>query len=120
MKVAILGPCASGTTTLANHLRRLGYDAHAVAQEHSYVPDMWRMTNPDVLVYLDASLETIRRRRQGDWDEEWLAEENRRLAHARAHCHLYLATDHLTVEEVVEKVVKYLGSVQRREPALSR
>jgi len=82
------------------------------------------MTNPDVLVYLDASLETIRRRRQGDWDEEWLAEENRRLAHARAHCHLYLPTDHLTVEEVVEREVQYLESPpyqgngrKRRSPA---
>ena len=108
MKIVIVGPCASGTTTLAEGLRRLGYDAHPCAQEHSYVPDMWRMSSPDVLVYLDATMETIRRRREVSWGEEHLAAENRRLAHARHHCDLYLATDALSREQVLAEVQQFL------------
>jgi cytidylate kinase len=103
MKIVIVGPCASGTSTLANRLRAAGYDAHPSAQEHSYVPDMWRMTAPDLLVYLDASMETIRRRRDVSWDEQHLARERARLEHARQHCDLYLPTDNLTVEEVFQR-----------------
>jgi deoxyadenosine/deoxycytidine kinase len=108
MRIVIVGPCASGTTTLADNLRAAGYDAHACAQEHSYVPDMWRMSQPDVLIYLDANMETIKRRREVRWSEERLAAEKRRLAHARQNCHLYLATDELTREEVLEKVELFL------------
>ena len=112
MKIVIVGPCASGTTTLAESLRRAGYDAHPCAQEHSYVPDMWRMSRPDVLIYLDATMETIRRRREVNWGEERLAAERERLAHAREHCDLYLATDDLTREAVFERVEAFLKDVR--------
>ena len=40
-------------------------DARHVVQGHSHVPDMWqRVTQPDLLIYLDASLEVIRQRRR--------------------------------------------------------
>ena len=109
----IVGPCASGTTTLSQNLRQRGYDAHPCAQEHSYVPDMWRMSEPDVLVYLDATMETIRRRREVSWGEAHLAEENARLAHAREHCDLYIATDELTPEQVVRRVEGFLAARER-------
>jgi len=108
MKIVIVGPCASGTTTLAENLRRAGYDAHACAQEHSYVPDMWRMSRPDVLIYLDAAMDTIRRRRDVSWGEERLAAEKERLAHAREHCNLYLPTDDLTREAVFQRARQFL------------
>jgi cytidylate kinase len=108
MKIVIVGPCASGTTTLAENLRRVGYDAHACAQEHSYVPDMWRMSRPDVLIYLDATMDTIRRRRDVSWGEERLAAEKERLAHARGHCNLYLPTDDLTREAVFQRARQFL------------
>ena len=117
MKIVIVGPCAAGTSTLAENLRRLGYDAHPSAQEHSYVPDMWRMTGPDVLIYLDASMATIRRRREVSWGEEHLAAENRRLAHAREHCDLYVATDELSIQQVLERAVEFL---RRREAGAGR
>jgi GTPase SAR1 family protein len=113
VKIVVVGPCASGKTTLADNLRRLGYDAHPCAQEHSYVPDMWRMTDPDVLLYLDARLETIHRRREVSWGEEQLATENRRLAHAREHCDLSIATDELTIEQVRDRAVDFLRSYAR-------
>lgn len=112
MKIVIVGPCASGTSTLAGKLRAAGYDAHACAQEHSYVPDMWRMSHPDVLIYLDARLDTIRRRRQVSWGEEHLRAEQARLAHARRHADLYLATDELTAEEVFQSVLRFLEARQ--------
>jgi hypothetical protein len=114
VKIVIVGPCAAGTTTLAEGLRRLGYDTHPCAQEHSYVPDMWRMSSPDVLIYLDATMETIRRRRKVSWDERHLEAERGRLAHARQHCDLYLPTDDLSREQVLERVRAFLDGLAAR------
>jgi len=71
---------------------------------------MWqRITNPDLLIFLDASYpETIRRRRL-NWTEAEYQEQQRRLAHARQHCHFYLFTDPLTPVEVVARVVEFLA-----------
>jgi len=110
-RVVIVGPDAAGKSELAARLRTLGYNAHACAQEHSYVPDMWRrLARPDFLVYLDARLETIARRRAIDWGQERLDALNARLAHARAHCDLYLPTDNLTLPEVVDRVQAALAA----------
>ena len=80
-----------------------------IAQEHSYVKDMWkRITNPDVLIFLDVSYPVTLERRRLDWSDGDWAEQQRRLNHARAHADLYVNTDHLSVEQVVEKVVEFL------------
>ena len=63
MRIKMVGPCASGKSMLAASLRELGYDARSAAQDHSYVPDMWQRINPpDVLIYLDVTLETAQQR----------------------------------------------------------
>ena len=112
MRIKLVGPCASGKSVLAARLRELGYDAGSAAQDHSYVPDMWRrITNPDLLFYLDASLSTIARRRCISWSERHLSDERHRLRHARQHCDLYLPTDDLTEDEVLEQVVGFLGDL---------
>jgi deoxyadenosine/deoxycytidine kinase len=112
MRVAIVGPCATGKTALAYRLRMLGFDADDVAQEHSHVQTMWReIARPDVLIYLDASLPTIRARLHVDWEQDYLDELHLRLADARAHAHFVLATDHLTEEGVCERVVDFLHSM---------
>jgi cytidylate kinase len=104
-----VGPCASGKSSLVQQLKALGYNVRHVAQDHSYVPDMWRrLTDPDLLIYLDAELSTIARRRRISWGERYLADERHRLRHARQHCDLYLTTDDLTEEEVLEHVVAFL------------
>ncbi len=108
-RIAIVGPCAAGKTMLVGRLRGLGYDAHECAQEHSMAPSMWRrITDPDVLIYLDATLSTIAQRRRIDWGEKVLAELHRRLRHAREHCDLYIPTDGLTPEEVLERALDFL------------
>ena len=111
MRIAVVGPCAAGKSMLVERLRALGYEARQVSQEHSGVPTMWRMLHPpDVLIYLDASLPTIARRREIDWGEEYLLELRNRLRHARQHCDFYLQTDGLSEEEVLEKVLAFLKS----------
>jgi len=107
-KITVVGVCSSGKSTLVSNLKEDGYDARAVAQEHSYVPHLWQLSRPDVLVYLDASLHSIRERRRAKWRQPMLDEEHRRLAHAREHCDLYIPTDGLLPEDVAARVVNYL------------
>lgn len=107
----MVGPCASGKSSLVTALREAGYQAHHVVQEHSYVPYMWqRITQPDVLIYLDVSYEQARQRRRITWGPERLAEQAQRLAHARAHADLYLNTDSMEKHEVVQRVLVFLAS----------
>ncbi len=108
--IAVVGPCASGKSSLVKRLKALGYNARHVAQDHAYVPDMWRrLTDPDFLIYLDAELSTIARRRCISWGERHLADKRHRLRHARQHCDLYLPTDDLTEEDVLERVLDFLA-----------
>ncbi len=113
--IGVVGPCASGKTTLVAGLIRLGYRTRHIAQEHSYVKDMWlRLTHPDVLIFLDASYPVTCERRRLNWTEGEYAEQQRRLVHAREHADLTLFTDGLTGDEVLRKVVDF---IQKRNPA---
>ncbi len=109
-RIVVVGPCAAGKTTLVENLRPKGYDIRACAQEHSGVPHLWlTFSRADVLIYLDVELPTIAaRQRRTDWTPERLARQRRRLAHARASCHLYLPTDRLSIEQVAEVVENFL------------
>lgn len=109
-RIVVVGPCASGKSALVEKLREYGYNAHAAAQEHSYVPAMWNMTKPSHLIYLDVDLENIKRRRQVSWGETYLQEENRRLAHAHAHADIILDTNQLNLEEVTALVLEFLNN----------
>jgi deoxyadenosine/deoxycytidine kinase len=112
LHIVIVGPCAAGTTTLVRGLWARGFTgARVVAQEHSGVVDLWKMRGrPDVLIYLDAQLDTIAaRQHRSDWTIEYLAEQHRRLQSARAACDVYLATDELTPEQVLDQVIDHLA-----------
>jgi hypothetical protein len=109
LRVGVVGPCTAGKSTLIHVLREAGYEARHIAQEHSYVKDMWRrLTNPDVLIYLDVKFESAKNRRSIWWGPERLDDQAERLSHARAHCDLYILTDLFTPEEVAEKVLTFL------------
>lgn len=97
---------------MARALRRLGYRVKEIRQEHSAAPDMWqRITDPDVLIYLDVSLEVGAQREGLDHPSSWWVEEREvRLAHARAHCDLYIDTSDLSVDQVIESAVSYLNT----------
>lgn len=77
------------------------------------MPTMWRrLTDPDVLIYLDVSMEEAARREGLDHPSSWWTEEREfRLADARAHCDLYLDTTLLTPDEVVVRAESYLAGV---------
>ncbi|MEZ4539715.1 MAG: hypothetical protein R3C43_06990 [Chloroflexota bacterium] len=111
LRIAVVGPCASGKSTLVAALRAAGYEARHPAQEHSYVPDMWRrLVDPDVLIYLDLSHEAYRQRRpKDDAGPDYLAMQRERLAHARAHADLVVDTSGMTAEAVRAYVLAALA-----------
>ena len=116
MKVAVVGVCASGKTTLVSALRQFGIDAVDVAQEHSLVPHMWQViTRPDVLIYLDASHDTVRARWPYRGPVDWVDEQQRRLRHARAHADLVISVDQLTPQQVLARVLNALEAIDRRD-----
>ncbi len=113
--LGIVGPCGSGKSTLIANLRALQapYDLHHIAQEHSYVPDMWqRLVHPHVLIFLDASFQTTLRRTRLNWNLEEYLEQHRRLSHARQFADLYVQTDSLDPQQVLQVVLGYLTSLQ--------
>jgi deoxyadenosine/deoxycytidine kinase len=111
-RIAVVGVCAAGKSALVDKLRARGYDARHCGQEHSYVPDMWRrLSRPEVLVYLDASLATIRRRRNVSFGADYIETQRRRLAHARYHATVRVNTDPLSEDEVLEQVVGALEAL---------
>jgi deoxyadenosine/deoxycytidine kinase len=114
--IAVVGVCASGKSTLVRGLQTRGWNARQVVQEHSYVPDMWqRITRPDLLVYLDASLEIVRQRRRDPELPAWLIDEERyRLRHALRYCDLYIQTDPLMPDQVLARALAFLGVLEER------
>lgn len=107
--IGVVGPCGAGKTTLIEGLERAGFRCRHIAQEHSYVPSMWkRITNPDLLIFLHASFEVCTQRRKLNWTEADYDEQQRRLAHAREHADLLIETDAVTPEEVRQRVLEFL------------
>jgi deoxyadenosine/deoxycytidine kinase len=112
MMIAIVGPCGSGKTVLVNGLKQHDYHARQIAQEHSFVQNMWQvLTKPDLLIYLDASYETCTERKAMNWKPREFAEQLRRLSHAREHCDLYLSTDDLSTEKVLKEILAQLQGI---------
>ena len=109
IKIGIVGPCGAGKTSLADRLSNQYSFVRAIAQEHSYVPSMWRqLTNPDILIYLDASYPVTIRRRKLNWTEVEYQIELDRLAHARTNADIIIATDALDLDDVAKKALQEL------------
>ena len=108
--IGVVGPCGAGKTTLIVALKNMGYQASHIAQEHSYLPNMWaRLVNPDILVYLNASYVVSSYRRKLDWSRQEYDEQLRRLQDARLHADLVIETDGLTPSEVLNRVLDYVN-----------
>jgi shikimate kinase len=120
LRVAVVGACSSGKSTLVSALLDIGFDARHVAQEHSFVPAMWKkISKPDVLIYLEVDFDNlIARWPKANFKPHDLLEQNRRLAHARAHCDLYLNTNQLNHEEVNKRALAYLEGFKKRRSSL--
>lgn len=108
--IGIVGPCSSGKSTVARALRDAGYSVREIRQEHSGVPDMWkRLTDPDMLIYLDVDPWVAARRERLQAPSSWWEEERQvRLAHARANADLYLDTSELTPEMAIAQVMDFV------------
>lgn len=111
-RIVVVGPCASGKTSLTRALRDLGYDASVCGQEHSEIATLWRRTAPDVVIALQVDLATIRRRRGDDWPERLFREQQRRLADALAAATLVVDTSRLdpaATVALVDQALRALG-----------
>ena len=105
--LGVVGPCASGKSTLVDQLRSRGYQVKHIAQEHSYVKDMWkRIAQPDILIYLDVSYEVSCGRSQSNWSKKIFNLQLERLQHARKHADLYVDTNDKKPAEVLDLVIK--------------
>jgi deoxyadenosine/deoxycytidine kinase len=109
--IGIVGPCASGKTTLIANLKNISIEARHIAQEHSYVLTMWKqITNPDLLIFLDASYPETIKRRKLNWSLDEYQEQHRRLSHARQNADFYLFTDEISPDEVLSMVLGFLNT----------
>lgn len=107
--MGVVGPCCSGKSTLVSALVQRGFAARHIAQEHSFAPAMWQViAKADVLIFLDVSFDVAQQRRWMDWKPADLEEEHRRLKHAREHCDLFVQTDALSAEQVLQRVLSVL------------
>ena len=117
LRVVVVGPCASGKSTLVRQLRALGYNATACGQEHSEIPTLWRHSEPDLLIALRVDLATVRQRRGTDWPERLHEIQKLRLAAAYAAADLVLDSAALDAEALRAAAVDLLRG---REAAINR
>jgi hypothetical protein len=99
---------------VAAALRLRGIDARSVAQEHSIIPDLWKHSRPDLLVYLDVSYEEAARRREIFWPPERHREQKEFMEPARRAADLVILTDALEVSQIVDRISNYLTAMQWR------
>ena len=111
-RVAIVGVCTSGKTTLRDALKTAGVDAYVVSQEHSSVRKMWDLRAPQYVICLDCDIETARSRRPVYWGEEMLGRQRERLRDARDNCDVYIDTSDLETPETVRRVMISMASRQ--------
>lgn len=101
--IGVVGPCASGKSTLIKSLTEVGFRCRHIAQEHSYVQNMWkRITNPDILVFLEVSFEKTLLRKRLNWTREDYEVQMQRLANAYEHADIRINTDSLTPAELLK------------------
>ena len=112
--IGVVGPCKAGKTVLKRNLEKHGLTVRHIAQEHSFVQDMWRkIAKPDILIYLAVSYQTTIARSSLSWNQAEYDEQIRRLTHARENADLVIDTDPLTPQQIVTQVI---GFLENRKP----
>jgi len=108
--IGIVGPCSAGKSTLVAGLKKRGFNAKQISQEHSYVKDMWqRRSSLDTLIFLQVSYPTAQERRKLNWSSKEYETQQHRLKNARQHADFYLETDGLTPEEIIDEVLRFIA-----------
>jgi len=88
-----------------------GINCRHIAQEHSYVADMWqRLTHPDFLVFLKVSYPNTLKRRNLNWTEAEYQEQLFRLRHAILHADLTVDTNLLDETGVIFCIIQALNN----------
>lgn len=108
-RIAVVGGCGSGKSTIVARLQRLGHDAYVVGQEHSQIPTLWRRKDPEIVVYLDVTLETVRSRRGDHWPEWLYHQQQSRLENAREAADIDVSTTVRSIDETVSMIAKRLA-----------
>ncbi|MEX2425862.1 MAG: hypothetical protein WD401_03775 [Thermomicrobiaceae bacterium] len=105
LKIAVVGGCASGKTTIVRELRSRGLNAYVVGQEHSGVAGLWKHQEPDVLVFLYVELESVRARRDHNWPEWLYRTQQQRLQCAYEAASIRVNTSKLSVEQALTSIL---------------
>lgn len=111
--IVVVGPCASGKTTLVDALKVRGYDARVVAQEHSIIRDLWKKRDPDVVIALDLDLEKVRERRSPTWSEEIYKVQHERLRDAFEAADLMIDTGEHDIDTALRMSLDLLEACGR-------
>jgi len=113
--VGVVGPCSAGKSTLVAGMKKRGIEIKAIAQEHSYVKDMWRqLTNPDILIFLQVSYPVAQGRRKLNWGIKEYETQLHRLRDARQHADFYINTDTLTPEDILNEVLEFIKDMSEK------
>jgi hypothetical protein len=108
MRIAVVGGCASGKSTVVSELKRLGRDAYIVGQEHSGVASLWAARSPDALVYLHISFDEVKQRRGEHWPEWLYMVQQERLSEARAAADVRIDTAEHTLDQTIHIICDQL------------
>lgn len=112
-RIVVVGPCASGKTTLVERLVAAGFDAYACAQEHSEISSLWQHLNPDGMVALDVSLEALRERRGQDWPESIYLTQRRRLAAAWEAAEVVIDTTTSDEDQTFHRAIEAIRTIEK-------
>jgi adenylate kinase family enzyme len=111
-RIVVVGPCASGKSTLAGQLRELGHDVRVSGQEHSSIHNLWEKLDHDLLIALEIDLETLRARRSESWPQEIYDRQQERLRGAYDVADVIIDTAHTPPDEAVAQVLAAIDAVK--------
>lgn len=111
MRIAVVGGCASGKSTVVAELQRIGYSAYIVGQEHSGVKSLWTAQSPDAVVFLHIAFDEVKQRRGDHWPEWLYLKQQERLSEARASADIQIDTAKHSVDETIRIICDQLSGM---------